>query len=438
MNFEKDLSMTRTIAHLRTRLTRFCRDRSGGVLIYTALMLPVLLGVSGLALDASLWYAQQRSLQAIADTAAYSTMLEVQRTGDETLAKTAAKADAVVYGLDESAGDIITFNIPPKYGAYAGTPGFYEVTVERPAPVFLAGLFLPDDFNTAARAVSGGANSSNPPCVLALDKTVKNAVKVNSGTVETIGCGVQVNSDHRSALLVSAQGTLEADPISVVGDYAGNGYTESEPITGAPPVADPLSGLETPSTSGCDYNNVALSGGTHTLWPGVYCGGITLTGQVQVELEPGNYVIADGTNPDGTVNAGTLSTSGNTTTLSGDGVSFYMDGTSEVHMTGNGTVDLTSPTSGTYTGILFYGDPYAPTETSHSVNGGGNIDFDGVMYFPTAEIKYNGNGVASSDDSISAIIAREIRFGGNGTLNFYFDDDAVLPPAFQTKLTLVE
>ena len=159
---------------------------------------------------------------------------------------------------------------------------------------------------------------------------------------------------------------------------------------------------------------------------------------IDVELEAGTYVIADGTNPDGTVNAGTLSTSGSTTTLSGDGVSFYMDGTSEVHMTGNGTVDITSPTSGTYTGILFYGDPYAPTETSHSVNGGGNISFDGVMYFPTAEVKYNGNGVAASADSISAIIAREVRFGGNGTLNFYFDDDAVLPPAFQTRLTLVE
>ncbi len=104
-------------------LKRFRDDSHGGVLVYMGIMLPVLLGVSGLALDGSLWYAQKRSTQAIADTAAYATILEIERTGDETLAETAAKDDAIVNGLDESAGDSITFNFPPKYGAYSGTAG---------------------------------------------------------------------------------------------------------------------------------------------------------------------------------------------------------------------------------------------------------------------------------------------------------------------------
>ncbi|MEE8156627.1 MAG: TadE/TadG family type IV pilus assembly protein [Gammaproteobacteria bacterium] len=417
-------------------LQRFHEDTHGGVLVYMAIMLPVLLGVSGLALDASLWYAQKRSGQAIADTAAYTTVKEIQRTGDETLAKSAAKDDAITNGFDESAGDSITFNFPPKYGDYAGTAGYYEVIVERPAPVFLSGLFL-DDFNTAARAVSGIVNSAPPPCLLALDKTAKNAIKVNSGTVEATGCNIQVNSDHSNALYVPNQGSLEADPINVVGDYSGNGYISSTPNVNMPAIADPLAGLPTPEISGCDYNNVAFSGGSHTLSPGVYCGGITLTGSAQVELDAGNYVIADGTNPDGTVNSGVLSTSGNTASLTGDGVSFYFDGATEVSTGGTSVIDLSAPTSGTYTGILFYGDPYAPTDTSHAITGGGNIVFDGVMYFPTAEVKYNGNGVGANDVLISAIMAREIRFGGNGTLEFHFSDDAILPPSL-LKLTLVE
>ena len=58
---------------------RFAGDTHGGVMAYMGIMLPVMLGIAGLALDGSLWYAQKRSVQAIADTAAYSVMLEVQR-----------------------------------------------------------------------------------------------------------------------------------------------------------------------------------------------------------------------------------------------------------------------------------------------------------------------------------------------------------------------
>jgi hypothetical protein len=155
---------------------RFASDTHGGVMAYMGIMLPVMLGITGLALDGSLWYAQKRSVQAIADTAAYSVVLEVQRSGDTNLAKTAAKADAVTYGLDEATGDTITFNIPPKYGTFANTAGYYEVIIERPATIFLAGLLV-DNFDTAARAVSGGGAASNPPCLLASDPSQKDAFK---------------------------------------------------------------------------------------------------------------------------------------------------------------------------------------------------------------------------------------------------------------------
>ena len=245
-------------------LKRFREDTHGGVLVYMGIMLPVLLGVSGLALDASIWYAQKRSVQAIADTAAYSVMLEVERMDDIDLAKTSAKEDAVAYGLDESAGDSITFNIPPKSGAYANTNGYYEVIIGRPASIFLAGLLV-GDFDTAARAVSGGAAGSNPPCLLATDPSMSSAFKVNNGTVSTTGCNIQVNSSDSGALNIAKNGTLDADPIDVVGDYINKGTMTSTPTTGASLVADPLASLPTPSVSGCDYTDVTYSSGTPTL-----------------------------------------------------------------------------------------------------------------------------------------------------------------------------
>jgi hypothetical protein len=311
-------------------LKRFREDTHGGVLVYMGIMLPVLLGITGLALDGSLWYAQKRSVQAIADTAAYSTIMEMQRTGNETLAETAAKADAVVYGLDESAGDKITFNFPPKFGAFANTDGYYEVIVERPAPVFLAGLLV-GDFNTAARAVSGGANGGGgTPCVLSLEENDSDAIKVNNGSLFANACDVQINSSDAAALNVFKNGSVEADEINIVGNYVEDGYISSVPNTGMGAAKDPLSGLPTPAASGCLETDLAFNSGSHTLSPGTYCGGIQLSGSADVTLQPGTYVIQ----------GGTLQMSGNNTSLEGDGVTLYTDADSEIRFQDQGEIDL--------------------------------------------------------------------------------------------------
>ena len=94
-----------------------------------------------------------------------------------------------------------------EYFAY----GRLNLTHDSVARANLPGWRLPDDFKTAARAVSGGANGSNPPCLLATEETLKDGFKVNSGSVNTTGCEVQVNSGHNTrALYVNSQGSLEA------------------------------------------------------------------------------------------------------------------------------------------------------------------------------------------------------------------------------------
>jgi len=412
-------------------LRRFAEDTHGGVLAYIGVMLPILLAVSGLALDGSIWYAQKRSVQAIADTAAYSVMLEVQRVGNTDLAKAAAKFDALAYGFDESAGDSITFNIPPTSGAFANTQGYYEVIVERPAAVFLTGLIV-SDFNTAARAVSGGAAGSPPPCLLASDPTMKDAFKVNNGTVNTTGCDIQVNSSDDSALNVAKNGTLDADPINIVGDYVKKGTITSTPNVDMPAIGDPLQNLATPSfsPSNCDYTDVAYSGGSHTLGPGVYCGGIDLSGDAQVTMTSGTYIISGDSND-------SLSVTGQAA-VTGNGITAYFAGDTSLSVNGQGALTLTAPTSGDYAGILFHGDPASDPNTEHMVTGNGSAILDGIMYFPNAIAKINGNGNTTSNSEISAIMARQLRFGGNGTLNFHISEDAVLPPVLQSKQTLVE
>ena len=82
--------------------------------------------------------------------------------------------------------------------------------------------------------------------------------------------------------------------------------------------------------------------GSHTLSPGVYCKGISLSSTAQVEFEPGTYII-DG---------GSLSTTGNSASMAGEGVTFYFTGGGSLDLSGQGSVDLSAPDSGDLKGIV--------------------------------------------------------------------------------------
>lgn len=80
------LRMPRRRAFDLRLLQRFGEDNHGGVLVYTALALPILLGISGLSVDVGTWCASKRVAQAAADSGALAAALEVMRLeqGDES------------------------------------------------------------------------------------------------------------------------------------------------------------------------------------------------------------------------------------------------------------------------------------------------------------------------------------------------------------------
>ncbi len=151
---------------------RLWKDKSGGVMIYTALALPILLGVSGLSVDVGSWYANKRVAQASADAGAMAAALEVMRGGiggDDDVSYSVlyqvALASASENGYDSSGGDTIQINSPPTSGAYAGSDGYVEVIVQRPAQVFLAGMLFDQAVTVAGRAVAEAA--FNEACIWA-------------------------------------------------------------------------------------------------------------------------------------------------------------------------------------------------------------------------------------------------------------------------------
>ena len=102
-------------------------------------------------------------------------------------------------------------------------------------------------------------------------------------------------------------------------------------------------------------------------------------------------------------------------------------------MTGNGNMNLSAPTSGAYSGILFY-EPLSNTN-GVTLTGNAGDDVQGIMYMPGAPVTLHGNGnlTVSLD-----LIADSVTSTGNGSItltNYAVIDntDSVLD-----KLAMVE
>lgn len=409
------------IYHSAAPMGGVARDRSGAALVFTALMLPVLLGFLGLSTDVGLWYAAKRTAQTAADAAAIAGAYEVVRGSGSAGVRLAAEQDAARNGYDPAGGDVLTVDSPPVAGPRAGVPGAVEAVLRRTPPLFFSRLVRDEPVTVTARAVAMTAPLD--ACLWALEP-VATALEVAGAADVELGCGVYANSINAEAIDQNGAACLTAPSITVVGGYEGD-CLHPRPRTGAPQLGDPLTYLDAPSHGGCDHAaKVKVTGGAVTLTPGVYCGGIEITGGA-VTFAPGTYVLK----------GGVLSATGGST-VTGAGVTFYLTAGAGGHarLSLEATaMDLSAPTSGPYKGILFFQDRAAPESVRNKVAGNADLRLDGLLYFPTTQLEFAGGSAAGG--ASTPIVARQVRFVGNSYLKA--DSAMVLPTGF-IPVALVE
>lgn len=412
----------------RTLACRFRRDERGSVLVFFAASLLLFVALSAAVIDLGYLFGIHGKLQATTDAAA---LAGASQLGDEDAVKAAAVSYAVKNMPTAQNGNVVSapdaeigyWHFTDRTFTPGGSPGnAVRVTGRRTAEnsngvgLFFAQVFGFNEGDVATQSVAAKV-TVGPPCLLALDSSESSAAKVNNGTVKAEGCAFHVNSAAPDSLDIAQNGTLEADSVCARGGVAGAGTSDPPPQTPCPSLDDPLADLEPPEVTGCDYTNTKFSNGSHTLSPGVYCKGISLSSTAQVEFEPGTYII-DG---------GSLSTTGNSASMAGEGVTFFFTDGGSLDLSGQGSVDLSAPDSGDLKGILFFGDPEEPAGLNHGVSGGANMVYEGTMYFPTGDLTFTGNGAGSSAASYTVAIARTLTFSGNGSLDFKWDDSGDVP-----------
>lgn len=404
----------------------------GQVLLIVALMLPVLCGMMGLAIDVGSFYQLKRRMQTAADAGAAAAAQEVKRKSSDSQISQAARSGTASNGFDGSKGDVITVNRPPTSGPNAGNRDFVEVIISQNAPTYFIRVLGINSATVQARAVGGLVNADSA-CIYALDRTRDRAFRDNGGTVNS-SCGVIVDSNSARALSVTGA-TMTAASIDVVGGYeSGGGTINPTPTTGAFPENDPLADVPQPVDSGgCDFTKFEAKDGSWTLSPGVYCGGINIGSSTNVVFNPGIYVLRGGG-----LNVGSSAT------VRGTGVGFFNTSGSgydyaPINFGSSSNARLSAPTSGPLAGFVFFQDRSAPPFLVNVIGCNATSYFEGTIYFPTQHLEFGSNsGTTVNGVAWTLIVVNTLEVGSSASLNFAADFTSGPPRPPIKKPALVE
>jgi Flp pilus assembly protein TadG len=391
-----------TLSDLRAFVRRIWRDGSsegGNVAVAFALAMPVVVSVGALSVETNLEHIRQTRLQVAADAAAYTGALDNRASADMETIRADAAATATSNGWTSATGTI-QVHTPPTSGPNQ-TPTASEVVLTQTMPRYFTAYFNSNPLVLRARAVAIYTTAADA-CILALDKTADAAVNVSGNTtVKLVGCDVMSNSVASDAVKVWGSATLNTDCVVSAGGYVTNGGITltgcPSAVTAAPRAHDPFDGLPVPPKG---QNRSIPQNGNVTLNPGYYSNGMTLKGTVT--LNPGTYYVSGG---DFQVNANA--------DVSGSGVTIFLESGSQVSINGTSHITLSPPTSGTYSGVLFFGDPSSPGG-ANLFNGDNTSSLTGDIYFPTQSVSYQGN--FSGVGGCTQIVADTVQWTGNATI----------------------
>ena len=442
--------------NLSARLRHLWTDESGQAMVLVAVAMTMLVGFAALVIDIGQAHYEQSRVQAAADASALAAALEIggpcssvancsamQTAAQQALVENGMTGSTLATQCGSSAATGITLmvnNGPCALGSNdpnSGNSDYVETVVTEVEPTYLAKALGINSMKISARAEAKIGNSQF--CVDVQDPGSVAFDDSGSSVLNAPTCGIDINSSANNGLTISGSATIDANAVEVHGpkdSTSGNiKFPGAQPAFGAPSLIDPLNWLnsQAPSTSPCtpgDTNTVQISATTNTtLSPGVYCGGIRISGSSPVTFNPGTYVITGSTG---------LSVSGSSR-LTGTGVTFYFSQGSLV-MSGSSTVTLVAPTTGTYAGVLIFQSP--SDATPMTISGSSSSAYQGAIYLPCNPSATNcanaGLTISGGGNNAAYTILDTYKLNMSGSVDFNVGSDySSLPNGSPAKGTSV-
>jgi Tfp pilus assembly protein PilX len=378
---------------------------------------------------------------------------------------TASDSDGSAVDLASTANltigwDLCTNDTDP--GCSAGANTIRKLPLSFPRPV--AKIVSTGQYGNARRKITAlvvdclPSSTSGPGSLVSLGKGCgfpNGGISMNGNTSITTVGSVYVNagvtSSPPSSCTAAATGGAQSNITSTTGDIrvvgAANGNFSPDATTGVNPVVDPFANLLPPCFTnysppgGCNSDfdgdgnldtpipqnnttNPSLPSncngseaipktctvdGNVTLQPGIYYGGLSITGTAT--LSSGMYIIAGGGFTFATGNTAVTSTgAGGVTIYNTQDPNPQTSSTASQYGafsfgTGNATASLVASTSGPYQGIALFQDRNNTIALDLQGGNSGSYSIDGAVYAPNAAATLQGhtNGTINASFIVQAI-----------------------------------
>ena len=388
--------MFRSSKMLSLRSRYFKADTNGSIPAMFALTTVVLFAFVGISITYSDAVEKRTAAAAALDSAVLAgAMLPSGATSSERI----AAANTFFAG---NIAKLSPLSVSPSFSVDKNTvSGYAEVVL----PATLKG-FLRVETVTIGVHAAATKNDLAPFCVLGLNSADSGSFDQNgNASFDATNCAAQFNSTDKTGMHQVGTPVAKARYFGVSGNAHGNSFTPP-PEAGSAKINDPYANVPFPFIGTC-INLGPVKQTTVTLNPGTYCGGIDVQSGGTVNLNPGIYVMKDGNlhiQSGGTV-------LGNEVMIAFTGVDHLWAST--LSMLGGAVLKVTSPVTGTYANMQFYGNRDVGTKESWvSIGGSGGaastLEYDGVMYFPTQNVWIFGGTNVIGKSPTWTIVAQKL------------------------------
>ncbi|GAC1329893.1 MAG: pilus assembly protein TadG-related protein [Beijerinckiaceae bacterium] len=393
--------------------------------------MPVVLAGTAFAIDLSYVYYNKSRIQQAADAGALAAVLALPNTGTA-----GTQALQLVSSNTPTSFGTLSTNADVTFGTWDASTKTFTIsaanqnavqvkthrTVANGNPILtFFGKFVGAPYvevNATGTAVRfGGA------CVRVLDPSAAPAFTNGGSGKVSLDCALQVNSSSANAAQSQGSSTISTSSTCVSGGYTGTGWSPT-PTIGCKVLADPLASIPEPAApTSCTVNNPTVSSGTLNS-NCTYTGTVSLSGSVT--LQSGLLYFKNAT-----INVSS------STNINGTGVTMFLDANSTLSLTGNGTISLSAPTSGTYAGLLIFQSRSTPVSHTLTIWGNGTMSLNGTLYAPSATLSMGGNATLI-ETKVGYVIADKLSLAGSSDLKFNaFQSSGVTPPTLAVHAALV-
>jgi Flp pilus assembly protein TadG len=394
-------------------LCKFVLCRQGNIALSFALLAPMLIGLTGGAIDMGSFMVHKDELQSAADAAALAAAKEGGLSG---WSESSAKAVVESY-IDANVRNSVSGEFTAQVDVDAQAKQVTVTLEQDHRGYFVIGYFQGSP-QIRVMSTAQASNNSNI-CVIGLHDSDAGTVSMDTNAMLSApDCAVYSNSVSQIGLQSVGNAMLVSDLTCSTGGFSGATKNfDKLPLTDCPPVSDPLSSRPSPPVGACKERDAVYQNFTGTLSPGVYCGGLTIRSSSNVILKPGVYVMKDG--PFVVQSASQVDGAGVGIYFTGSDASFVFESSS--------VVNIEAPKDGPLAGLIFFQDRQS-AEADFVITSNKARNLLGTVYLPNGNLIVDANNKVADASAYTAVVVNRLKLSKGPNLVLNTDYDSTLVP----------